>query len=164
MHDLVLLRHGHALGSGEAGVSSDAQRPLSGRGITEASEAAQRLKAACFHPEIIIASPYLRAAMTANIAAKLFPGARRLTTDALSDGDAAGVIELLSGTDLRAGAGLLVVGHQPLLGALAGFFLAREPLSLSPAGYVRMETGEDGFASAPAGTLTEHYTPAGNSF
>ena len=83
---------------------------------------------------------------------------------ALSDGDAAGIVELLCATALGKGAGLLVVGHQPLLGALAGYFLAREAFALSPAGYVRLTTGPDGFAAAPAGELTEHYTPAENTF
>ena len=164
MYDLVLLRHGHALSTGEAGVSFDAERPLSGRGIAEAGEAAQRLKAAGFRPGLIVASPFRRAVMTAEIADGVFPGARRVTTAALSDGDAAGVVQLLSCADLREGAGVLVVGHQPLLGFLAGFFLAREAFALSPAGFVRIKTGDAGFTGKAGSALVEQYAPAGNLF
>ena len=164
MHDLVLLRHGHALSTGEAGIRSDARRPLSERGLAEALQAAQRLKETGFVPELIVASPYLRAAMTADIAAGIFPAARRVESEALSDGNAAAVVELLSGAALREGAGVLVVGHQPLLGYLAGFFLGKEALPLSPAGFARVKTGTAGFAADHAAALTELYTPAGNAF
>ncbi len=164
MHDLVLLRHGHALSTGEAGVDSDALRPLSEYGLAEAARTAQHLKAAGFRPGLIISSPLLRAAATADIAAALFPEARRLTAPPLSDGDIAEVLQLLSGAGLRDGAGLLVVGHQPLLGILAGCLLGRRIFSLSPAGFVRLTTGGSGFAADPAGTLAEYYVPPGNAF
>ena len=163
MNDLVLLRHGHALGASESGVASDAQRPLSALGLAEARRTAERLKKTGFRPAIIIASPYKRAAATADIAAQLFPGARRVPMPALSDGNAEAVLELLSGTRLPEGAGLLVVGHQPLLGFLAGLFLACGDLPLSPAGFVRVKTAGSGFTPAPENILAEHYTP-GNSF
>ncbi|HNW45152.1 MAG TPA: histidine phosphatase family protein [Elusimicrobiales bacterium] len=164
MHDLVLLRHGHALSTGEAGVTCDDLRPLSERGIEEARSTAQHLWASGFRPELIIASPFARAAATADLAAELFPLARRLSTETLSDGNAAGLVSFLNNADLGGDAGLLVVGHQPLMGFLAGFFLAREAFPLSPAGFVRLKTGSAGFAPAPAGTLIEHYTPAGIIF
>ncbi|OGS13732.1 MAG: hypothetical protein A2234_02785 [Elusimicrobia bacterium RIFOXYA2_FULL_58_8] len=163
-YDLVFLRHGHALSTGEAGVLRDCDRPLSERGAAQARKTAIRLKQAGFLPELIIASPFSRAATTADIAAEIFPGARRLGSAALSDGDAAGVLKLLAGAALRPGAGLLLVGHQPLLGFLAGRVMIREAFPLAPAGFVRINTNSDGFAPDPAATLTEFYTPAGNIF
>lgn len=158
------MRHGHALSTGEAGVDRDADRPLSPEGIAAARCAALRLKAAGFRPALIVLSPYKRAVMTAEIAAGVFPGTRTLTAPALCDGDAAGTVAILSRASLEPGTGVLVVGHQPLLGFLAGFFLARAALPLSPAGFARITTGSSGFAAAPAGQLTEHYTAPGNNF
>jgi len=85
-----------------------------------------------------------------------------LTAAALSDGDAAGAINALCGAALPDGAGALVVGHQPLLGYLAGFFLAREAFAISPAGFIRLTTFGAGFAADPAAALTEYYDPAGS--
>ncbi|HBA61531.1 MAG TPA: hypothetical protein DCZ92_12090 [Elusimicrobia bacterium] len=160
MNDLVFLRHGHALGASEAGVKSDSERPLSALGLAEAAGSAERLRKEGFSPALIVSSPFRRAASTADIAAEFFPGARRLTMNALSEGDAGAVLDFLSGTGLPEGAGLLVVGHQPLIGALAGHFLAMPDLPMAPAGFARIRTGK-GFNPSPANTLTEHYIPGG---
>jgi len=52
---------------------------------------------------------------------------------------------------------VLLVGHQPLIGAAAGFLLGRESFDLSPAGFVRLDTGK----GPGTGALIEFYTPAG---
>ena len=62
MEELVFMRHGHALGTREAGVCCDSERPLSPRGEEEVLESARHLKAAGFSPGLIISSPFLRAA------------------------------------------------------------------------------------------------------
>ena len=161
MNDLVFLRHGHALGALGTGAASDSERPLSPAGLAEARVSAAHLKREGFSPAIIIASPYKRAAATADIAADLFPGTRRLVLPALCEGDAGTVLKVLSDTALPEGAGILVVGHQPLLGSLAGLFLAGPDLPMSPAGFARITTSGAGFLPSPDNTLTEHYTPGG---
>lgn len=153
MTELVFLRHGHALSAREAGVQTDSERPLSERGEQEALEAARHLSASGFSPDLIISSPFLRAERTAQIAAGVFPSASRETARALSDGPAQAVLDLLLNLD---GAGrALIVGHQPLVGALAGYYLGREGFDLSPAGFVRLRA-----AGAPGGAaLVEFYAP-----
>lgn len=133
---------------------SDSERPLSPRGEKEVLETAMHLSAAGFAPGLIISSPFARAERTAEIAAGIFPSASRETARALSDGPAQAVMDLL--LDLaKDGGRVLVVGHQPLLGAIAGYFLGQEGFDLSPAGFVRVDSAE----KPGAASLMEFYTP-----
>lgn len=148
------MRHGHALSRQEAGVASDSERPLSPRGEREAAEAAARLRASGFVPDRIVASPFRRACRTADIAAGVFPSAGRETSAVISDGPAQALLDL--SLQLCSGGGrVLVVGHMPLIGAVAASLLGDEPFDLSPAGFVRLKA--DG-AAGPA-ALLEYYTP-----
>lgn len=147
------MRHGHALSSQEAGVAADAERPLSPRGEREALETARHLSAAGFAPDRIISSPFARAVRTAEIAAGVFPSAARETEGVISDGPAQALLDMA--LRLRAGAGrVLVVGHMPLIGAVAAHLLGDEPFHLSPAGFVRLKSD----AAGPA-ALVEYYSP-----
>lgn len=148
------MRHGHALSRQEAGVASDSERPLSGRGEREVLESAKRLSAAGFAPDRIVSSPFLRARRTAEIAAGVFPSAARGTAQVISDGPAQALLDLAQG--FYAGTErVLVVGHQPLIGAVAAYLLGDDPFDLSPAGFVRLKCeGEPGCA-----TLLEFYAP-----
>lgn len=138
------MRHGHALTVREAGVAQDSERPLSPLGEREARAAAEHLSAAGFLPELIISSPFLRAARTAELAAALFPAAARETAAALSEGPVSAILDLIGSLD-RAER-VLVVGHQPLLGAVAGHLAGDGPFDLPPAGFVRL--GRAGTAQA----------------
>jgi phosphohistidine phosphatase len=154
MTELVFMRHGHSLSTREAGVASDSERPLSPRGEQEAREAAQRLRAAGFTPDRIVSSPLARARHTAEIAAEIFPAAARETARELSDGPAQALLALIEG--LSGGGGrVLIVGHQPLLGAIAGYFTGSESYDLAPAGFVRLNPVERPGASS----LVEFYSP-----
>lgn len=148
------MRHGHSLSAREAGVASDSERPLSPRGELEAREAARRLSASGFTPDRIVCSPLARALRTAEIAAEIFPAAARETASQLSDGPAQAILDLIE--DLARGGGrALVVGHQPLLGAIAGYFTGSEGYDLAPAGFVRVNpSGRPG-----ASELLEFYSP-----
>lgn len=148
------MRHGHSLSASEAGVRADSERPLSPRGEKEALEAARHLSASGFVPARIVSSPYLRADRTAEIAAAVFTSAARETASALSDGPAQAVLDLLLGL-ARNGEKVLVVGHQPLMGAIAGYFLDRDGFDLSPAGFVRVNYSLQPGSSA----LVEFYSP-----
>lgn len=149
------MRHGHALSAHEAGVGLDSERPLSGPGESGALEACRRLSASGFVPDLIISSPFLRADRTAGIAAGVFPAASRRTSPAISDGPLGSLLELIA--DILPGrARVLLVGHQPLIGAAAGFLLGQESFDLSPAGFVRLDTGK----GPGTGALIEFYAPA----
>lgn len=148
------MRHGHALSRQEAGVASDSERPLSGRGEREVLEAANRLKAGGFAPDRIVSSPFLRARRTAEIAAGVFPSAARETAQVVSDGPAQALLDLAQGF-CSGKERVLVVGHQPLIGAVAAFLLGDDPFDLSPAGFAKLKCeGEPGCAA-----LLEFYAP-----
>lgn len=154
MTELVFMRHGHSLSAKEAGVPSDSERPLSPLGEQEALDTATHLSVSGFSPRLIISSPFTRAARTAEISAGVFPSAARETSRALSDGPAQAVMDLI--LDLaKDGGRVLVVGHQPLMGAIAGYFLGREGFDLSPAGFVRVGSAE----KPGAASLIEFYSP-----
>lgn len=147
------MRHGHALTAREAGVPSDPERPLSPLGERETLETARHLGASGFVPDLIISSPFLRADRTAAIAAGVFPGASRRTNTALSDGQLGALLDLAQ--QFPPGSSrILLVGHQPLLGAVAGLLLGGEVFDLSPAGFVRLKT--DGNEDS---SLVEFYAP-----
>lgn len=154
MEELVFMRHGHALSRAEAGVAADSERPLSSFGEREALEAARHLKDSGFTPDRIVSSPFRRAARTADIAAEVFPGAVRETSSALSDGPADAIIRLVEELTAEKGR-VLIVGHQPLMGAIAGYFSGRDGFDLSPAGFVRVA----GLRPKSPAELVEFYSP-----
>ena len=135
-------------------MASDPERPLSTLGEQEALEAARHLKASGFTPDLIISSPFLRADRTAAIAAGVFSGATVRTDAALSDGRLQNILDLVrkpsAGTSR-----LLLVGHQPLIGAIAAVLLGTEAFDVSPAGFIRLNPG--GEAGQPS--LVEFYSP-----
>lgn len=72
MKTLLLIRHAHALPAYEAGVPSDALRPLSEPGRQKAARTAKALAGKGLHPQIVFSSPLLRAVQTAEIIAQMF--------------------------------------------------------------------------------------------
>ena len=148
------MRHGHALTTREAGVSSDAERPLSALGEKEALESARHLSSSDFAPDLIISSPFLRADRTAAIAAGVFTAARRQTSAALSGGSLQELQALIQKV-FSGKSRVLLIGHQPLIGAIAGFLTGAASFDVSPAGFIRiLSAGKPG-----AGSLIEFYTP-----
>jgi phosphohistidine phosphatase len=127
MKELVLMRHGEALSAGESGAGDDSGRKLSPRGKDQVRASAGRLKELGFTPDVIVSSPFLRTMETAGIAAALFPAARRVKEPALAS--SLSLIDILSAIDSAAdGANsVLVVGHQPTMGALSGLLLSAPP-------------------------------------
>lgn len=118
-------------------MESDELRPLSGRGRAAVELAAKKILSAGIRPDIIVASPLLRAIATAETAAAVF---------------AAPVSELavLSGEyscenvwrELRKRmencSTVLAVGHQPGIGYLAGGFFGTGNFPFQPAGFATL--------------------------
>ena len=81
MQLLLLMRHAHAVApggfaaGGGTGVATDFDRPLSDRGRAEADAAGDRLAAAGFAPDVILASAAVRTAETARRVAARLPAA-----------------------------------------------------------------------------------------
>ncbi len=143
MIELVLMRHGHALSAQESGHRGDAGRKLSQNGKAQITVSAGRLKGLGFSPGIIISSPFLRAIETADIAAEHFPAAKRVTEPALVSTDPlSGILNAIAAA-AASEPSVLVIGHQPTLGALCSLLLKSDSLPFSTGGfaYLRLSDG-----------------------
>lgn len=133
------MRHGHALSPSEAGVRSDADRPLSATGREEVRKQAGRLAEKGLVPDLILSSPLTRAQQTAAELRRVFKDRPRVETYAP-------LANQMTGADLlgqllkdapRPGL-VMLVGHMPQLGELAGTVLGA-PLGFDTAGMALME-------------------------
>lgn len=137
MKRLYLMRHGHSPSPAEAGVKTDALRPLSERGRRDAARMAAEILQRGGKPGLLLHSPLTRAAQTGAAAAAV------LKTEAVSFDpldNSRPPQEVLA--ELRARAAsvddLVAVGHQPQLGELAAL-LTGDIFEIRPAGVVAMD-------------------------
>jgi len=118
---LTLLRHGHAEPARED--REDFDRPLSSAGISEATRAAERIRADHHLPDLIVASPARRTSSTAGILAEMLGvAANRLQFLPKLYLASGGLIwRLLPSLD-PAARHVLICGHNPGLSDLASCF------------------------------------------
>jgi phosphohistidine phosphatase len=134
---LDLLRHGEAL---PAHAGGDAARPLSPSGERAVVDIATAACDSPSRPTRVFASPLLRARQSAErFAGRAAPGCAIETLEALDpDNDPDAVLDALADLGIDAGH-VLLVGHQPLLGALAARLTGDAAPSVSPATLIRIE-------------------------
>lgn len=130
---LLLIRHAEAHLMGEAGSTTDFDRPLTELGHGQAEALARVLAERAILPDLVLTSPYLRAVQTAQpIAARLTPNKPPVIHDLLrlEELREKKLVSSLPGTGLIA-----LVGHQPDLGQLAGWLLGagRETINFEKA-------------------------------
>jgi phosphohistidine phosphatase len=147
--ELHFLRHGPA-GSSAAWDGDDKDRPLtnSGRDLTE--RVAARLAEAGIRVDLIVASPYARAAQTAEIARRVLgAGAEVEHTDLLRPGFDLPALEqiLAAHPDV---ARLMLVGHEGDFSSVIGQLIGSAELVLKKSGVAMVELPDPG---APHGTL-----------
>lgn len=135
---LWLLRHGEA----EPLVRSDAERNLTARGRQQVREAAGHLQGRAL--QAVLVSPYVRAQQTADVLCEAlgFSG-QRLTVPWLTPESE--VRQALRELDGFAFDELLLVTHQPLVGALAGLLIhghRQQPLPMNTASLALLEGDE----------------------
>jgi phosphohistidine phosphatase SixA len=123
---LILVRHAHS----DPGLP-DELRPLSARGRDEARALGERLAAE--RPDLVLASPLLRARETAAAIAKA-AGAELRVDERLAPG--AGAEDLVAAVD-AAGATVVAVGHQPDCSEIAAALGAGER-DFAPAGFAEI--------------------------
>ncbi len=140
MKRLYLMRHGHALSPAEAGVATDALRPLSDKGLRDVPRMAAELARREAVPALVLHSPLKRAAQTAALAAAALKSSAPdvfMPLDNTLPPD-----QTLEHLQERAGRAdsVLAVGHQPQLGELAAL-VGRAVLDIRPGGVVALELG-----------------------
>lgn len=119
--ELYLLRHAHA-GDRDSWSGPDEDRPLTDKGRRQAKRLARFLRALHFQPEIIISSPKVRAAQTAEIVAAALKLDVALNARLAGDFGLAALERLL--TEVDGQTHIVLVGHDPdfssLLAVLCG--------------------------------------------
>ena len=130
MKSVMLLRHGKS--DWDASFGSDAERPLAKRGIAAARTMGRFLTEADHQPDLVVTSPAVRAATTAQLAHEAGEWRCPVEVDSrLYGASAPGVLETMS--ELPADVDrVLLVGHQPTWGNLV-------PLMIG-GGWVRFPT------------------------
>lgn len=138
---IVLLRHGPAGSRGSTRREDDAQRALTERGVERTRHAISGLKRALGEDLTTIAtSPLARCTQTAELARSAF-GLRKVEIlDELAPGGSYRAVAAWLG-ERSSDSGVLLVGHEPELGKLAGVLLFGAPraLPLGKAGACRIE-------------------------
>ena len=119
-HTLYLMRHGIAEDAGPG--LSDAQRALTAEGVAKTRRVALGLAGLGVRPDVILASPLRRAAETAAIVAEILGPSQVTDYPALAAGATPDAI-LDDLRPWRRSQQVLLVGHQPDLGALASYLL-----------------------------------------
>ena len=148
---LYILRHGIAENGKPGG--SDPDRALTAEGKKKLRETLRAVQRAGVAPELMLSSPYLRAMETAAIAMEVLGYKEALLqTDALiPSSDPKPVWEEIRVH--KSVASLMLVGHEPLLSALAAYLLG------APSVYVDMKKGAmiridiESFGPQPRGVL-----------
>ncbi len=123
--DLYFMRHGIAEIQDESGIPSDAERPLTAKGIKRMRKAAKGLLNLEISFDRILTSPLLRARQTADIVADVLKMEDRLeeVPKLAAEGSVEALLSCLG--KYRESKGLLLVGHQPLLGETASSLLCK---------------------------------------
>jgi phosphohistidine phosphatase len=148
--EIWLLRH--AVAEDRAGSGRDADRTLTEDGHRRAREVARGL--ASLEPDIalILTSPYWRARQTAEPAAQALKlsGKLRETRALEPDRDPAEILEEILAEGVES---VLLVGHEPHLGALLGRLVAGAPgleIPMKKAAIARLSWSGSGAASLRA--------------
>jgi phosphohistidine phosphatase len=113
--EIYILRHGIAVERGTPGYKKDSDRPLTKEGEEKMQQIAQALLAMRLQPDLILSSPYERAARTARIVADELDTEVTFTDLLTPDGNAG---ELIAEINDARPQRVLLVGHEPDLSQL----------------------------------------------
>jgi phosphohistidine phosphatase len=117
---LYIVRHAVAVPRGTPGMQDD-DRPLTEEGIQKMRQAAAGLHALDFVPELILSSPLPRARQTAEILLEAFGKVikMKLLTALAPSGSRRDLYHAIESYEKKLKS-LMLVGHQPSLGEIAG--------------------------------------------
>lgn len=137
---LTLMRHGQAASPDNAGVNTDAERPLTPRGHDDARRAAAFLNQQGTQVDVLFVSPLKRAQQTAKEVSEKLGSQPKIQTYLPLDNSMQGVDlfrKLMEDHGSRPE--IMLVGHQPQLGEMAEHLTGRF-FNLQPAGIIVIET------------------------
>lgn len=117
---LYLIRHSNAVEPGTPEYEDDSQRPLTEKGREKMRKIASALKDLGLKPDMILSSPFVRAAQTAEVLAKIMKYKKEIAySDSLVPvGNTDTLISELN--EKYTVDELVLVGHEPSLSALVG--------------------------------------------
>ncbi len=119
--EIYILRHGIAVERGTPGYKKDGERPLTEEGIEKMRQAAEAMLAMELNFDLILSSPYVRAAQTAEIVARELDEEVTFTDFLLPD---ANPLELIREINDNKPHSLLLVGHEPDLSRLISLLIS----------------------------------------
>src|SRR2546422_5713703 len=108
--EIYILRHGIAVDRGTPGFKKDADRSLTKDGEEKTHQVAEAMLAMALKFDLILSSPYLRAAQTAHIVAAELDEEVTFTDFLLPD---ANPLELIREVNRTRPQSVLLVGHEP---------------------------------------------------
>jgi phosphohistidine phosphatase len=143
---LYLVRHAIAADRGDEW-PDDAMRPLTRKGIARMRRNIEGLRALGVTIQVILTSPLVRAAETAELLADgLEPSPPIKTVPALAPGGAPTAIAAMLGSAVRKSddvQSIALVGHEPDLGTLAAWLIgAQHPLPFKKGGVCRIDVAD----------------------
>jgi len=160
---LYLVRHGIAVDRIGGAVLNDFQRPLTDEGKEETKVVAQALKKLNIKPDLVVASPLIRAKQTADIIRDVLSVKEDLKiSDALAPGGGASDVYkfLRNSCDMRTTEEVVLVGHEPDIGRLAATLIWAGPevnVPFKKAGVCRIDVPD--VPPTMPGTLKWFITP-----
>ncbi|HTY62239.1 MAG TPA: phosphohistidine phosphatase SixA [Acidobacteriota bacterium] len=159
---LYIVRHAIAAPHGTPGLPED-DRPLTEDGIKKMRQAAAGLRSLDYVPELIMSSPLPRALQTAEILIDTFglKRARLEILEALAPAGSREELYLAIASHEKKLESLMLVGHQPSLGEIAGEIIwgaAEHSLDLKKGGACLIELEHLGVP--PSGNLVSLLTPS----
>ena len=139
--NLYLIRHAIAVEEGTSEYKEDSQRPLTDKGRKKMRQIARGLCAMGVEFDLILSSPYIRAAETAEVLADVFKIKKDVifSDNLMPMGDPDLLITELSGKYGMDSVAL--VGHEPFLTALIGLLVSESgqvDLTLKKGGVCRL--------------------------
>ena len=119
--EIYILRHGIAVDRGTPGYKKDGDRPLTEDGIEKIRQVAEAMLAMELKFDLILSSPYVRAAETAKIVAGELDEEVTFTNFLLPEGNP---LELIREINDNKPQSVLLVGHEPDLSRLMSLLIS----------------------------------------
>ncbi len=158
---LYIVRHAIAVPRGTSGIKDD-ERALTEEGIEKMVRASKGLVSLGYIPEIILSSPLIRARQTAEILVKTFgKGVELEIIPALAPSGSRQKLYGEIGMRAKKHQSLMLVGHQPSLGEIAGEIAwgsAEHHVDFKKGGACAIEL--ESVQGTPKGTMVSLLTPS----